>query len=321
MSQPPVDVAAFREFERTGHNRLADSYSKLLVPITGRAVEPLLDAAAVGQGTRLLDVATGTGVVASAAAARRAQAVGVDIAPRMLEIAAGLNPHLEFREASAESLPYADGAFGAVVSNFGVGHFADPQRAVAECARVLAPGGRLAFSWWDVPTGNRLQGVFVDALSEVGVSPPAGVPLGPPVFQFSDDDAFASLLGSARLGAIAVRRIAFYTASGRFGRAVGVRGGELCSHLGRDTRSDRGDAGAHPIGVRSSGGGLRGGGRDRAAGRVQDRLGAKALRRSEGCDDRSRSPLRFFAHREHTAALQTIAEDRGCQSRRGQRPP
>ncbi|HTS54446.1 MAG TPA: class I SAM-dependent methyltransferase [Burkholderiales bacterium] len=209
MSQPPIDVVAFREFERLGHNRLADSYSKRFVPITRHAIEPLLDAAAVGRGTRVLDVATGTGVVAAAAATRGAQAVGVDIAPRMLEIAAGLNPELEFREAPAESLPYADRVFGAVVSNFGVGHFADPKRAVAECVRVLASAGRLALSWWDVPTGNRLQGVFVDALNEAGVIPPPAVPVGPPVFQFSDDDALAGLLGSARLGELAVRRVAF----------------------------------------------------------------------------------------------------------------
>lgn len=209
MSQPPIDVSAFRAFERSGHNALADSYGKLFAPVTRRAVEPLLDAAAVGRGIRVLDVATGTGVVASAAAARGAQVVGIDIAPRMLEIAAELNPSLEFREASAESLPYADGAFGAVVSNFAVGHFADPHRALAECARVLAPAGSLAFSWWEAPASNRLQGVFFDALNEAGVVPPAHVPVGPPVFQFSDDDAFASLLGSARLGAIAVRRVAF----------------------------------------------------------------------------------------------------------------
>jgi len=209
MDQPPLDIAAFREFERSGHNRLADTYSKLFVPITRHAIEPLLDAAAVGARTRVLDVATGTGVVAAAAAIRGAQAVGVDIAPRMLEIAADLNPELEFREAPVESLPYADRVFGAVVSNFGLGHFADPERAVAECTRVLASEGKLALSWWDVPTDNRLQGVFVDALNEAGFIPPPGVPVGPPVFQFSDDDAFAGLLGSARLGEITVRRFAF----------------------------------------------------------------------------------------------------------------
>jgi SAM-dependent methyltransferase len=209
MSQPPVDVVAFREFERSGHNRLADTYNKLFVPITRHAIEPLLDAAVVGPGVRVLDVATGPGVVAAAAASRGARAVGVDIAPRMLEIAAELNPELEFREAPAEALPYADGVFGAVVSNFGLGHFADPERVVAECARVLASAGRLALSWWDVPAANRLQGVFVDALNEAGVVPPSGVPVGPPVFQFSDDDALAGLLASARLGEIAVRRVAF----------------------------------------------------------------------------------------------------------------
>jgi len=209
MSQPPIDVVAFREFERSGHNSLADTYSKLFVPITRHAVEPLLDAAAVGPGIRVLDVATGTGVVASASALRGARVVGVDIAPRMLEIAAESNPELEFREAPAEALPYADQVFGAVVSNFGLGHFADPKRAIAECARVLAASGSLALSWWDAPAGNRLQGVFVDALNEAGVVPPPAVPVGPPVFQFSDDDALAGLLGSAGLGEIAVRKVAF----------------------------------------------------------------------------------------------------------------
>ena len=209
MSEPPVDVAAFGEFERSAHNRLADSYSKVFVPITRHAIEPLLDAAAVQRKTRVVDVATGTGVVAAPAATRGAEVVGVDIAPGMLAIAAQLNPQLEFREGPVESLPYVDGAFGAVVCNFGLGHFSDPERALAECVRVLASDGRLAFSWWDAPTRTRLQGVFVDALNEVGATLPPGLPVGPPIFRFSDDGALTGLLGSAGLDQIAVQGHSF----------------------------------------------------------------------------------------------------------------
>ncbi|MBV8523026.1 MAG: class I SAM-dependent methyltransferase [Acetobacteraceae bacterium] len=95
---------------------------------------------------RVLDVATGPGLAAAAAADRGAEVVGVDLSPRMIELARAANPGLEFREADVAVLPFPEGAFDAVICNFGLGHFPRPEAAVAECMRVLAPDGVLAMS-------------------------------------------------------------------------------------------------------------------------------------------------------------------------------
>jgi len=199
-----IDQAAFRDFERNAHDRLADSYHALFVPVTEHAVEPLLSAAKVGRGMRLLDVACGSGVIAQHAAKRRALVTGVDIAPRMLELAAKLNPECTFREASVESMPFEDGAFDALVCAFGIGHFPNPPAAVAECARVVRPAGVCAFTWWDSPAKNRMHGVLLAALEEVGPKPPADIPAGPPMFLYSEDQAFRALLETAGLRGVEI---------------------------------------------------------------------------------------------------------------------
>ena len=159
MSEQPINADAFRDFERAAHDEIAEGYRQFFTAVTDYAVEPLLDAAAVRVGRRVLDVATGPGLVAFRAAGRGAAAVtGVDLAPRMLELAAAQCPRVDFRQADAENLPLADQSFDCVVSNFGLGHFPRPERALSEFVRVLTPGGAVAVSWWDVPARHRVMG-------------------------------------------------------------------------------------------------------------------------------------------------------------------
>lgn len=195
----PIDEKAFRDFERSAHDRIADSYHAFFVPITEHAAEPLLDAAGVGPGTRVLDVATGSGVVAAHAAKRNASVTGIDLSSRMVSLAAALNPACTFREADVEALPFGDRSFDAVVCAFGIGHFPRSELAMAECARVLDRQGWLACSWWDLPARNRLHGVLLEAVQEAGAKPPADLPAGPPMFRYSDDNEFRKLLASAGL--------------------------------------------------------------------------------------------------------------------------
>jgi SAM-dependent methyltransferase len=199
MTAPAIDAKRFREFERHAHDRLADSYRSFFVPITEHAAEPLLDAVSVRNGMRILDVATGSGVVAAHAVARGAVVTGVDISPRMVALAAQLSPDCTFREASVESLPFDDASFDAVVCAFGIGHFPDSKVALAECVRVLITGGRLACAWWDTPTRNRLHGVLLEAIQEADAKAPADLPVGPPMFRYSEDSEFAALLASTGL--------------------------------------------------------------------------------------------------------------------------
>lgn len=189
-----IDHDAFRNFERAAHDRLAKSYHALFAPVSDHAAEPLLAAARVRAGSRLLDVACGSGVVAKHAAKRGASVTGIDIAPRMLELAAELNPECTFREASVDSMPFEDGTFDAVVCAFGIGHFPDASAAVAECARVVSVGSACAFAWWDLPAKNRMHGVLLAALEEVNAKPPADLPAGPPMFRYSEDEVFRDLL-------------------------------------------------------------------------------------------------------------------------------
>src|SRR4051794_1714706 len=96
MNKPPVDADAFNAFEAAGWEQQVSGYEDFFGPITTRLVGPLLDAAEVGRGTRVLDVASGPGYVATAAAERGASVLGVDIAEEMVSPARRRHPHLDF---------------------------------------------------------------------------------------------------------------------------------------------------------------------------------------------------------------------------------
>ena len=204
-----IDVRAFVEFEAAGYDRVGEVYHRLNGPITERAVEPLLDAAAVEPGTRVLDVATGPGYAAGRATARGADALGVDVAAEILTLARRLWPDVAFRTADAHALPLDDDRFDAVVANFLVPHLADHERAVGEFVRVLAPGGRLALSTWDHPEQVGLLWPVVGAVRAVGAQPSPDIPPGPDFFRFSDDEVFAELLRGAGLADVSVESLAF----------------------------------------------------------------------------------------------------------------
>ena len=209
MSQSQFDLEAFRNFERTTHDKLAESYYDAFSAVTNGAIEPLLKAAHVGNGTRLLDVATGPGTLAAKAAECGARVIGIDIAPAMIELAHTLHPHLDFREGSAEELPLDSSSFDAVISSFGVGHFSRPERVLAEFARVLVPKGRVALSWWDGFGKNRINGIFFEAISELGISAPGALPAGPAVDRFSDPNEFAVILRAAGFEVVGIDYISF----------------------------------------------------------------------------------------------------------------
>jgi SAM-dependent methyltransferase len=201
------ELKGFKAFEAEGWSRHAGTYGDLLGGMTARLAEALLDAAGVRHDTRVLDVATGPGYVAERAAARGARPTGIDIAEAMLALARRRQPELEFRWADAEDLPFEDGSFDAVVGGFVLNHLPAPERAVRESARVLAPGGSIAYSVWDRPEHNRLLGVVADAIAEVGVQEPAEVAEGPDPYRFADDSEFAAQLGRAGIGDVAVETL------------------------------------------------------------------------------------------------------------------
>jgi SAM-dependent methyltransferase len=105
-------------------------------------------AAGVGPGVRLLDVACGSGEFGRLTADRGAVVAGIDAATGMIELAGRLTPDADLRVGTLEALPWPDGAFD-VVTGFNAYQFApDLPAALAEAARVIRPGGRLAVCHW-----------------------------------------------------------------------------------------------------------------------------------------------------------------------------
>ena len=105
--------------------------------------EAVLDAAGVGQGTRVLDVGCGSGLALVLAAQRGAVPSGLDISPGLLGIARDRLPGAGLREGDMESLPFDDAAFDAVLGVNAFQFAGDPRRALREAARVARPDGRV----------------------------------------------------------------------------------------------------------------------------------------------------------------------------------
>jgi SAM-dependent methyltransferase len=196
------DAERLREFERRSHDQLAGSYCDFFTSVTTLAAEPLLDAAEVTSGTRVLDVATGPGSLIAAAVHRGAQPVGVDLSSKMIELAWQRYPSIEFHEADVERLPFPEAAFDAAICSFGLGHFPRPEAAIAECLRTLKQGGRIALAWWDDFRKQRIQGLFREAVAEIGLAPSADIPPGHSSQRFCDGAEFRRLLCEAGLADI-----------------------------------------------------------------------------------------------------------------------
>ena len=183
----------FRDFEHDGWERVAGKYEGAWSALTKQFIDPLLTAANLLPGMRVLDVACGPGYVASAAKARGADVVGIDFAREMVIQATKKNPGIRFFEGDAEQLDFRDGDFDRVLMNFGVLHFAHPEKAFAEAGRVLRPGGRLGFTVWARPEQNpgiKIMSDSIEKYADMNIA----LPEGPPVFRFSDPTECANAL-------------------------------------------------------------------------------------------------------------------------------
>ncbi len=193
MSGTLYDPAAFHRFEHDGWERLSQGYHRYWEALTTQAVPGLLAATQVAKGTHVLDIACGPGYVSGAAAARGATTVGVDFSEKMIVLARSVFSELDFQFGDAEDLPFAEDIFDVVLINFGVLHFPDPDKALAEACRVLKTGGRLAFSNWAKSENSAIE-IAMKAIAEEG-SLKVGLPAGTPLYRFADHDECRAVLG------------------------------------------------------------------------------------------------------------------------------
>ncbi len=149
-----------------------DAIARVFVP----SADVLCSAAGVAPGLDVLDVASGTGNVALAAARAGARVTGADLTPELLAIARrraeeeGLS--VDWHEADVEALPFPDAGFDVVLSSFGAMFAPRPEVAAAELFRVLRPGGAVGLlSWTPEGSNGALLRVMRDFMSAAPGAP------------------------------------------------------------------------------------------------------------------------------------------------------
>jgi SAM-dependent methyltransferase len=135
----------------------------------------LVDAAEIGSGARVLDVAAGTGNASIVAAQRGADVVASDLVPDLLDAgrfrAAAAGVDLDWVQADAEALPFEDASFDVVMSAIGVMFAPHHQAAADELVRVARPGGKIALLSW---TPDGMLGALFRLMGQYAPPPPAG---------------------------------------------------------------------------------------------------------------------------------------------------
>lgn len=173
---PEANFAEFKNRQREMWSSFAPT-ATLTTPVAGH----LVAFASIMPGEKVLDVACGTGVVALTAAQKGAAVCGLDLTPELLRHAreneqiAGCGA-IEWTEGDAESLPYEDGSFDVVLSQFGHMFAPGPEVALAEMRRVLKPNGRIAFATWPP---EHFVGRFFALVGRHSPPPPEGAAPAP----------------------------------------------------------------------------------------------------------------------------------------------
>ena len=186
----------------------AEQYERVIVP---RVFLPLarevVAVAALSTGERVLDVACGTGALTrllAAAVGPTGSVVGLDVNAEMLSVAAMSVPdrHVEWRQASASELPFADTTFDLVTCQHGLQYFPDRAKALEEMRRVLREGGRLVLTCWRASTESPAY-----LAVERWLTARSGTPTSLAPFSFSDSDELCRVVNAAGFADVQLRTV------------------------------------------------------------------------------------------------------------------
>jgi ubiquinone/menaquinone biosynthesis C-methylase UbiE len=184
----------------------AKAYEALFVPaLFEQWVSKVVDAAGVQPGQRVLDVACGTGILTRAVQSRTGPTgyvAGLDPSPGMLAVASELAPSVDWRQGTAESIPFPDRAFDTVVSQFGLMFFLDRQHALREMLRVLTAEGRLVVAVWDALANNPAYAAEVSLLERLAGPGAANAVRAP--FVLGDRESLSTMFEDAGAASVAV---------------------------------------------------------------------------------------------------------------------
>ncbi|BCJ41454.1 hypothetical protein GCM10010168_55470 [Actinoplanes ianthinogenes] len=177
------------------------SYATVAADVVAPLGPVLVEAAGIGPGQRVLDVAAGTGNAALPAAHTGAEVTASDLSPELLRIGEQrADAKLIWTEADAEALPFQDAEFDTVISCIGVMFAPHHERAAAELLRVCRPGGTIALANW---TPEGFIGQMFATLKPFAAPPPPGATPPP---RWGDPAHVATLFGDRAVAVRAERR-------------------------------------------------------------------------------------------------------------------
>ena len=217
MSDP--DLIELKHRERENWASAADGWRRrheLLRRCAAPVAERMLQLAHIGQGSRVLDIASGTGEPAITAAHRvgpSGRVTGTDLVREMvatarnLAVEAGLD-NIEFHCCDAEALDLDESTFDAVTIRWGLMFMPEPHKCLDAAHRALKPGGRISLACWTAPEHNPFVAILFKALGN-HMELPAPPPGTPGIFAFADPDRLHGALAAAGFSDVRLEEICF----------------------------------------------------------------------------------------------------------------
>ena len=199
MAQPTEILNDWRESAKYWAKH-SDTIRMMFAPLT----QALIQHAGIREGQSVLDVAGGPGepsLTIAEVVDANGSVMCTDAVPEMVEAARneanrrGIR-NVQFRQCTADSLPFPDNSFDVVVSRLGVMFFPDMQAAIGEMLRVTKPSGTLAFAVWHKSELNPFCYVVTNVVDQ-HVTPTAAAPDAPSAFRFAETGKLASVVRAA----------------------------------------------------------------------------------------------------------------------------